>query len=304
MDKVCVFMSTYNGGKYIQKQLVSILKQKNVEVLIIIRDDGSTDNTVDIVKMYINNYSNIVLLEGENLGCEKSFEQLLHTEYNADYYAFADQDDYWMPNKLIQSIKLISNESGPALSATNLQVCDENLVPIKIIHSKQDLKYLEKRKKEDFLCNMHGCVLLWNAALQSKIKMHRTKMTFAHDVWVCSIANAIGVFKISDVPEIYYRLHENNVSGFAFGILQRLKKGINLYLGNGHPKRDLIAQELLNAYQEDMDISSIGYKNLKLLSNYKHNLKSKIEFIKSSMMQNYKMPDKFFWIVCVILGTY
>lgn len=298
-------MSTYNGGKYIKDQIESILGQENVEVIIIIRDDGSKDNTVDIIKTYTNKFpNNLILLEGINIGCESSFEQLLHTDYNADYYAFADQDDYWMPRKLFHCICKIRSESGPALCATNLQACDENLRPIEIIHSEKDIEYLYKRKKENFLCNMHGCVLLWNRALQKKIKEYKPRISIAHDVWVCAIANSIGVFKISNTLDIYYRLHENNVSGFALGRLQRLKKGITLYIGKGHPNRDLIAQELLNAYREDMNEESIGYRNLKLLAKYKKNLGSKIKLIRSNMIQFDRTPDRYFWMICIILGTY
>lgn len=108
---VAVLMSTYNGEKYIKEQLDSIFNQKEVQVTLYVRDDGSTDRTLDIVQ----SYSNTVLLPfDENKGPGLSFMTLLYhvmslpTQY--DYYAFADQDDIWMDEKLIKAIQQIKNE--------------------------------------------------------------------------------------------------------------------------------------------------------------------------------------------------
>ena len=92
-------MSTYNGEKFIREQLDSILAQTYKNIEIVVRDDGSKDNTVSIVKEYMQKNSNITLYEGENLGFIKSFFELL-TLVEADYYSYADQDDVWMENKI------------------------------------------------------------------------------------------------------------------------------------------------------------------------------------------------------------
>ena len=97
--KVAVLLSTYNGEKYVGAQIHSILTQNYKNIEIVVRDDGSKDKTVEIIKEYMQKYSNIVLHQGENLGFIKSFFELLKYE-DADYYAFADQDDIWLPNKI------------------------------------------------------------------------------------------------------------------------------------------------------------------------------------------------------------
>ena len=82
--KVAVIMSTYNGEKFIREQLDSILNQSYKNIELIVRDDGSKDKTVEIVKEYQEKHKNIKLFEGQNLGFVKSFFELL--KLRALYY--------------------------------------------------------------------------------------------------------------------------------------------------------------------------------------------------------------------------
>lgn len=93
---ITVLMSTYNGEKYLKEQLDSILNQEQVDLKLLIRDDGSTDGTVNILKEYENSHTNIKWYSGLNLGCGKSFFQLVLDAPKSDYYAFVDQDDVWV----------------------------------------------------------------------------------------------------------------------------------------------------------------------------------------------------------------
>ena len=104
--KVAVVLSTYNGEKYVRDQLDSILNQTYKNIEIFVRDDGSKDSTVDIIKEYQKKNKNIKLVIGENLGFIKSFYTLLELSEGYEYYSFADQDDYWENNKL----ELLINE--------------------------------------------------------------------------------------------------------------------------------------------------------------------------------------------------
>ena len=105
--RVQVFLSSYNGEKYIEEQIDSVLQQKGVEVRILVRDDGSNDKTVDILEMLYKK-GKINFYKGENIGYAKSFLNLLTHDNKADYYAFCDQDDFWLSNKLIEGIKKIN----------------------------------------------------------------------------------------------------------------------------------------------------------------------------------------------------
>ena len=109
-------MSTYNGEKYLREQIDSILEQDcerfgKAEIKLLVRDDGSKDTTLDILKEYADNYPDkIQYYQGENAGVIKSFFELIQkADDTADYYALADQDDYWMPGKLSAGIDKIED---------------------------------------------------------------------------------------------------------------------------------------------------------------------------------------------------
>jgi glycosyltransferase involved in cell wall biosynthesis len=127
-------MSTYNGERYLNQQLDSILAQSVSEWQLFIRDDGSTDSTLDLLQKYANNHPKKIhiITDGENLGACKSFERLLQLHGNADYIAFADQDDVWLPDKIELSLRTIKQAEQqypnlPIVVHTDLQVVDEHL---------------------------------------------------------------------------------------------------------------------------------------------------------------------------------
>ena len=96
-----VLLSTFNGEKYLGELLESLEKQENVECSIIVRDDGSTDQTLQILESFKERLK-MELLVGENVGSNASYKLLMNLAQNRnfDYIAFCDQDDVWLPDKL------------------------------------------------------------------------------------------------------------------------------------------------------------------------------------------------------------
>ena len=129
-EKVLVLMSTYNGEQYLQQQINSIITQKNVEVELIVRDDGSTDKTIDILKDY-QQKGLLSYYAGENLKPQYSFLHLLRHAPECKYYAFADQDDVWLEDKLYSGIKEIySFDNQPAIYTCQTQMTNQYLEKI------------------------------------------------------------------------------------------------------------------------------------------------------------------------------
>ena len=97
MKTVIVVISTYNGAKNIERQLDSIFEQNGVDVRVVVRDDCSKDNTVEIIQKYVKNHpqNRIKIIKGKNVGFAKSFWLGLSMCGDAEYYAFADHDDVW-----------------------------------------------------------------------------------------------------------------------------------------------------------------------------------------------------------------
>ena len=131
--KVMVLMSTYNGEKYLREQIDSILGQTGVSVKLLIRDDGSKDNTVEIVKQYCKENDDIKLVEGKNVGFAESFMELVYRANlysDISYFAFSDQDDVWLNDKLISAIHMlegIHEKNAPNLYFSTARAVDKDL---------------------------------------------------------------------------------------------------------------------------------------------------------------------------------
>ena len=300
-NNVCVLMSTYNGEKYIKQQLESIKNQNNVNVILFIRDDGSSDKTVEIIHEM---YPELEIEKGENIGCEASFKELLYSAPEADYYAFSDQDDIWDENKLSDAVKALKDSIETHIYGCNLMACDSKMNPLRKIHNDQEIEIMKNTFRRDILRNMHGCVLVWDRRLQETIKQYKTEYIFPHDVWVNAIGNILGNMAVDKKVNIKYRIHGENVSGLATSPTKRLRKAIRKYIMKGHVERDIIGQELLKGFGDYLDEKSEGYKTLKALSHYKDGITQKIRLCNSHLVKDGRRLDRLFWSLCIFLNRY
>lgn len=219
---VAVLMSTYNGEKFIREQIISILKQENVYVDIYIRDDGSSDCTVDLIKALKK--PNIYLKVGKNIGACRSFFSLLYDVDNKyDYYAFADQDDIWETRKLIRGIKFLnqcpSNTAG--LYFSSLKRIDENKNFIDLIEVKTNISFEFSLIRSVF----PGCTMIFNKKVIDILRGYRPIYQIMHDQFIYQIVSGVsGKIYYDRKSYINYRIHKNNVSVYEFSIRKRLIK--------------------------------------------------------------------------------
>ena len=207
--KVAVLLSTYNGEKYVGAQIHSILTQSYKNLVLVVRDDGSSDKTVKIVKEYMENYNNIKLVEGKNLGFIKSFFELLKLE-QADYYAFADQDDVWLPDKIAFAVKSLDklDNSKPNMAFSNSDYYD---VDMKLI------KEGEKGKTFSFTNSLYECVtqgmtMVINQKTKDTVLDYMPERVFFHDWWVYMICSGMGNVAYDDVTTVKYRRDGKNAT--------------------------------------------------------------------------------------------
>lgn len=123
---IAVIMSTYNGEKYLREQLDSILNQKDVNLDLYVRDDGSVDGTAEILNQYSKRYPQVHVELAANAGVGNSFMNCLYSvpgEYQ--YYGFADQDDIWLQDKCIAGISALKR-TGKALYSSNQECVDSD----------------------------------------------------------------------------------------------------------------------------------------------------------------------------------
>lgn len=282
MDKnVVVFLSTYNGADYLEQLLNSILNQKNVSIEIKIRDDGSNDGTKTILKCYERKYSNISVIFGENKGWRKSFFDLMFSvkPEKGTFYAFADQDDVWLEDKLYSAVNLLKNDKKPQLYHSNLYLVDKNLNKLGFMYSSQ-LNPVTKNPEAYFEGIGVGATMVMNEKLLSLVQEHKPRLELTHDAYVIELANILGESIYDNIPHILYRRHEKNATGYGKKsnqvqptIIDRYKKYIKAPK-NGFSER---ANELLDGYSKQMNLKD--RKILKQIAYYKTYFKYRLNLL-------------------------
>lgn len=298
METVCILMSTYNGEKYITEQLNSLLRQKDVNVDIIIRDDGSTDNTVKIVQQYEKYYENIKFFTGENIGYERSFYFLMKWAGNYDYYAFSDQDDVWDKDKLISAIDSLEKKdmSIPIVYWCNLKLVDAELNFIHYMTTPDDSDF----KKGRYIIDKYGygCTMVFNKALRDLAIKYEPKSKISHDNWVGLLGIFLGNYIFDNNTYISYRQHGNNVIGGDNRWLGTWKRRIKNLKNIKQYSRALIAQEILNGYRDLLNDDDI--RILSVVACYKQSFKKKMELIRAKEIRR-ASKEKDIWFKVMII---
>jgi glycosyltransferase involved in cell wall biosynthesis len=257
--KIIVLMSTYNGERYLREQIDSILAQRGVNVCLLVRDDGSIDGTLNILNEY-QSAGKLTFYTGANLGPQLSFMHLLQHATDSDYYAFADQDDYWMDDKLLSAINSLNEkENVPALYFSQTQLVNERLEPIKSVIINPLMTFGEALIYKF----VGGCTMVMNHELRKAISNRLPSRMPMHDIWIYTMAMAINAFVYFDkTPHILYRQHGDNAVGQGQGFLYDWKLRLKRLLSNSN-ERYTQAKGLLDCYK-----NIIPKENLKLLTTF------------------------------------
>ena len=231
MDTVAVLMSTFNGEKYLREQIDSILNQKDIEVQLFIRDDGSTDGTKMILNDYAAKFSNVHIEFGCNVGVGESFMSLLYSVSDTfDFYSFSDQDDIWLENKLCESLKLLKQDEHTLLYVSNQECVDREGVSLGLRwHKNDDRVFLnpEGILSQNVLCactmvfTNKFCKMLVDETVRPSSAVLRLKN---HDGWIALIAAMSGAIIFDNNSYMKYRQHGENVVGaYKTGFRKKLK---------------------------------------------------------------------------------
>jgi len=272
---VHVLLSTYNGEKYLKPLLDSVLQQNYIIVNLFIRDDGSSDSTVSIIKSYINNYpSRVIFLStsgsSKNLGPKASFLYLLENLKisEGEYIAFCDQDDIWEPNKLFTAFTFLKDfpQQRPALYCSSTKMVDENLTFIK---SWPDPPTKEVTLYNVLLENIAvGCTMVFNRATfiaYKDYKPHNVSNIIMHDWWMLIIAATFGNVVFDKDSYISYRQHSNNAIGGEnnSGLSKSFSKIYRYLHGTNNQIVSRQATEFLNSFSKKISEEDLYHiKNL------------------------------------------
>lgn len=267
-------MSSYNGEKYIREQIDSILSQVgDFQLDLWIRDDGSKDSTKKILQQYANE-GKLRWYSGSNLRPAKSFMDLLFHCPGYDLYSFADQDDYWMPNKIDAAVKKMEGQKGYVLYFGNAELVGSDL-------SALGRNVYKKNPKTDFetltcAAGILGCTLMINSELAKQIQeIELPKNFIMHDFYIGEVCLALGGRIVYD-PVVYmkYRQHENNVVGVANGALGIIKNRFKKITEKAEIGIAEQAQEIIRIYGKELRPES--YKWLKQVAEYRNSLVKRI----------------------------
>lgn len=216
-----VAMATYNGEKYIKWQLVSIINQLSDIDELIISDDGSTDNTLSIIREFQKNDKRIKLFEGPKMGVKQNFANAID-KCKGEYIFLSDQDDIWAPNKLEKVLEIFKNQHT-SLVIHDCFVVNDNMDIISYSFFKS------RNSKSGILKNIIknsyiGCCMAFKSDLKKYILPIPNKIEM-HDQWIGILAENFGEGSsfIND-KLIKYRRHESNVSQMKHYPLNRMIK--------------------------------------------------------------------------------
>ena len=224
MEKILVLMATYNGEKYIEEQLESLFAQEGVEVALLVRDDGSTDRTREILDAWSQKASVRWYAEG-HLGAKYGFLELVGKglSSDADYFAFCDQDDVWDPDKLQIALSHLqtADPAKPALYYCGQTLVDENLEPLSV-HRLNAKRTLPARF---VFGDIAGCTGVFNRALAEAMASYKPEYMRMHDLWTMKVCCALGgqVF-VDPEPHLAYRQHGNNVEGLSNSLRSKVTR--------------------------------------------------------------------------------
>lgn len=223
MSEVVILLATHNGEEYIQEMIESILSQDFQRWRLILSDDGSGDNTMEILKSYEAKYPEKIMVyrSGQQFGSAKlHFMHLLRQFQEAKYLMFADQDDRWHTDKIsltLQRMKQLEQDGHiPVMVHTDLCVVDENLQclnPSFMKYSNLDGSRLDLRTL--LIQNVvTGCTMMINRALAQKVVGAEVKgAILMHDWWIALVASVCGVSDFLNEATVDYRQHGDNSVG-------------------------------------------------------------------------------------------
>ena len=234
---VAILMATYNGERYLREQLDSIIGQHHQNWILVVSDDGSADNTRNLVEQYQARLgrARVCLLDGPRQGFASNFLSLCCEQaIEADYFAFCDQDDVWQPHHLKQALLQLSESPSnlPALYCGRTNLTDEQGVP----YGSSPLFSKAACFRNALVQSIAGGnTMVFNAPARQLVQSAGRVNIVSHDWWLYMLISGAGgrVF-YSPEATVNYRQHGGNLVGANTGLRNRLHRVKRMF--DGHLK--------------------------------------------------------------------
>ncbi|MBR3158378.1 MAG: glycosyltransferase [Atopobiaceae bacterium] len=236
--------------------LNSVFAQEGVDVRVLARDDGSCDSTTDLLRQYRVDGLPIDYYVGQNVGPVSSFNDLISHEGcdGFDFYAFCDQDDVWLPDKLRRAIVLLK-ECGttdiPCLYCSNLDVVDAELAHLRYMHSPRF-----KPAHESLVVHncAGGCTEVFNAKARELYVQGKDSAIEMHDYWMALVCAYMGVLVYDPESRILYRQHTSNVVGSR---KNGITKAVSHLVAGNRRIRSSMLRDFLAVYESGLTVGDV-----------------------------------------------
>lgn len=230
-DTVAILLATYNGEKHLREFLDSLALQTYRSFRVFVRDDGSTDGTLNIIEQYSSSLNVVFIPSSERLGPARSFLKLLAEAGGSfDYYFFADQDDVWFPDKVERALGRLAGAHGqPELYCSRLELVDSELNHISFTRLPRVVS-LNNALVENIAT---GCTVAINSAARNIITQRTPSIVYMHDWWAYLVISCFGSVVCDDYVSIKYRQHGSNVVGLAINPYQDFRRRLERFLKKG-----------------------------------------------------------------------
>lgn len=303
IPKILVMMASYNGEAFIEEQIETILAQHDVEVTLLICDDGSTDGTVAICERIAAANDNVQFRRNtSNLGCARNFmSMLIGADKEAyEYFAFSDQDDHWLPEKLKVAVAHLQGIDGPALYYSNIENTDIDLKNGWMCRNPEYAHY-EDKGLALVQTSAGGCVQVFNAALAKLAACDLDEYPRLHDTWIQLVAQFCGVV-IPDMKSSYIkrRISGANVEGVGRHDVAGRNRARLAFFGANKHCASRVAQQIIDNYGNILTQEDRGL--LWRLAYCSSSLKGKLLVICDGRFHSYRMRGTIFFKLRVLLG--
>lgn len=210
-ESVAIMMCTLNGAEYIKEQMESFFRQTHDNWQLWVSDDGSTDETIELIRSFEHRGKVIHVISGPKQGFAANFLNLTRMSISADYFAWSDQDDVWLPDKLSRGIRLLSsNESIPTIYCGRTQLVDRFGASTGL-----SWKWPRPPSFRNALCQniVAGNTVIFNSAAKELLSRGPRPDVHAHDWWAYLVISGLGGKVFFDPePTLLYRQHDDNTS--------------------------------------------------------------------------------------------
>lgn len=233
---VCILMATYNGEKFLTEQLESIEKQTHHNWRIVMSDDGSTDNTLAIAEKFQKKWgaNRLEIRQGPMQGfCQNFLSMTCDASIRADLYAFSDQDDFWMANKLERAVAYFNHQPEahlPIAYGSRTEIVDENL---KFLRFSPKFSLPTSFRNAIVQSISGGNTQVFNQAAKQLLELAGPQKVVSHDWWLYQIVKgAGGIFYYDPIPSLLYRQHRYALIGSNSSLKEKVKRILNAFNGD------------------------------------------------------------------------